>query len=88
MGTSTVYKSAAQTISLERDKQADNPILRNCTFVRVHKNRHFSQTGPAGVIYYDPETGKLWDIDDYVEAFPEKSKEILEALGQSEDSDY
>ena len=85
MGTSTVYKSAAQTISLERDKQADNPILRNCTFVRVHKNRHFSQTGPAGVIYYDPETGKLWDIDDYVEAFPEKSQEILEALGQSED---
>jgi hypothetical protein len=87
MGSSTVMKSAAQTISLERDKQAENPILRNCTFVKVHKNRHFSETGPAGIIYYDPDTGVLWDLDDYSEVFPEKSREIRAALGQSDESD-
>ena len=87
MGSSTVMKSAAQTISLERDKQAENPILRNCTFVKVHKNRHFSETGPAGIIYYDPDTGVLWDLDDYSEVFPEKSREIRAALGQSDESE-
>jgi len=85
MGSSTVMKSAAQTIALERDKQAESPILRNCTFVSVHKNRHFSQTGPAGIIYFDPVTGKLWDIEDFMEAHPEVQGEFLEALGRTEE---
>lgn len=82
MGSSTVMKSAAQTISLERDKQADSSILKNCTFVRIHKNRHFSDTGPAGVIYYDPETGQLWDVEEYLLVNPEKESLFREALGQ------
>lgn len=80
MGTSTVMKSAAQTISLERDKQADDPFLRNCTFVRIHKNRHFSETGPAGVVYYEHSTGRLFDLDDYLEDNPEMREEAESAL--------
>lgn len=90
MGTSTIMKSAAQTISLERDKQAPTAFLRNCTFVRIHKNRHFSETGLAGIVYYEPETGKLWDMDDYLEAHPEMrvlAEEQLEGyLGEIENS--
>lgn len=85
IGTSTIMKSAAQTISLERDKQADNPYLRNMTFVRIHKNRHFSETGPAGIVYYEPESGMLWDLDEYLEYHPEMRGELEEALGRDED---
>lgn len=84
MGTSTIFKSSAQAIALERDKQAKNAFLRNCTFASVHKNRHFSETGPAGIIYFDPETGKLWDLDDYLEANPEMRRIAEEALSEDE----
>lgn len=84
MGSSTLMKSAAQTISLERDKLAESDILRNCTFVSIHKNRHFSDTGPAGVVYYDPETGRLWDVDTYLEMHPEREQAFMEALSGEE----
>ena len=85
MGTSTLMKSAAQTVSLERDKQAENPFLRNCTFVRIHKNRHFSDTGPAGIVYYEPASGRLWDLEQYLEAHPEMESTADEALGRGGD---
>lgn len=86
MGSSTIMKSAAQTVSLERDKLSENDLLRNCTFVSIHKNRHFSDTGPAGVVYYDPETGKLCDVEEYIQEHPEKAEAFMEALGQSENT--
>lgn len=84
IGTSTIKKSMAQTISLERDKQAKSPILRNCTFVRIHKNRHFSDTGFAGIVYYEPSTGSLHDLEKYIEQNPELEEEFREALGEEE----
>jgi hypothetical protein len=71
IGSSTVMKSAAQTISLERDKLSTDPIERNTTHITIHKNRHFSHTGPAGKVYYDPDTGLLHDFDDWVADNPE-----------------
>lgn len=71
IGTSTIMKSAAQTFSLERDKLSDSDFERNCTKVTVHKNRHHSETGPAGVVYFDKDTGKLYDLDQYLIDHPE-----------------
>ena len=71
MGTSTIMKSSAQTISIERDKLHENPIMRNVSRITIHKNRHQSETGPAGDVYYEPSTGKLHDWQDYLEQHPE-----------------
>lgn len=71
IGTSTIMKSAAQTFSLERDKLAEDEFTRNCTRVTIHKNRHFSDTGPAGIVYFDKETSRLYDLDEYLAEHPE-----------------
>lgn len=71
IGTSTIMKSAAQTFSLERDKLAEDEFTRNCTRVTIHKNRHFSDTGPAGIVYFDKETSRLYDLDEYLVEHPE-----------------
>lgn len=70
IGSGSVMKSAAQTFSLERDKLHENPVVRNQTVVTIHKNRHNSDTGPAGLIYYEPETGNLYEWEDYVKENP------------------
>lgn len=84
IGTSTIKKSMAQTFSLERDKQAQNPLLRNMTFVRIHKNRHFSETGFAGIVYYEPSTGQLYDLEEYLEQNPELEEEFRAALAEED----
>lgn len=81
MGSSTVFKSMSQSISIERDKLADNDFLRNCSFITVHKNRYFSDTGPAGIVFFDKNTSKLYDLDDYLEQHPEMRPTAEEALG-------
>jgi hypothetical protein len=73
IGTSTIMKSAAQTISLERDKLEPNELLRNVTKVVIHKNRHFSETGPAGEVYYDWKTGELHDFEEWLLANPQSN---------------
>lgn len=76
MGTSTIMKSSAQTISIERDKLHENPIMRNVSRVTIHKNRHFSSTGPAGDVYYEAETGQLHDWEKYLEDHPEIAEKV------------
>ena len=65
-GSSFLVKAAGQTISLERDKQATDPIERNRTQVNILKNRDFSETGPAGSMYYDIQTANLYDFNDWM----------------------
>src|SRR5690606_11659872 len=65
IGSSTLIKSAAQSISLERDKLSENEIMRNVTRVTIHKNRHYSETGLADEVYYDWKTGKLHNFEDW-----------------------
>ena len=66
-GSSFLVKASGQTIALERDKQNPDPIERNRTTVTILKNRDFSETGPAGSMYYDIATANLYDFDDWVE---------------------
>lgn len=70
IGSSTLIKSAAQLISIERNKLEDDPILRNVTKIVVHKNRHYSETGLADEVYYDYRTGKLYNFDKWKEDNP------------------
>lgn len=71
IGSSTIMKSSAQTISLERDKLAESEFQRNITSVAIHKNRHSGQTGEAGEIFYEWQTGRLYDKDEYLKIHPD-----------------
>lgn len=70
-GSSFLVKAAGQTIALERDKQSESPIERNRTYINILKNRDFSETGPAGSMYYDIHSANLFDFDEYMAANPE-----------------
>ena len=70
IGSSTLIKSAAQLVSIERNKLEDDPVLRNVTKVVVHKNRHYSETGLADEVYYDFRTGKLYNFEKWKEDNP------------------
>lgn len=64
-GSSSQYKSSSINIILTRNKMADCPDERNTTKVFLAKCRHSGFTGPAGEIYYEPETHTLWDKEYY-----------------------
>lgn len=66
MGSSSVMKSSSANILLVRDKMNNDPIIRNCTKLFLSKNRLLSETGPAGVIYYDSNTHTLHDYDSWL----------------------
>ena len=65
-GSSFLVKASGQTIALERDKQNPDPIERNRTTITILKNRDFSETGPAGSMYYDIQTANLYDYEDWL----------------------
>jgi len=46
-------------LGLERNGQADDPIERNTTHVRVLKNRFCGTTGKACALLYDAKTGRM-----------------------------
>jgi len=50
-------------IGLERNGQADDPIERNTTHIRVLKNRFSGLTGKCGSIHYDQITGRLTQLE-------------------------
>ena len=72
MGSSTLYKSAAIIIGLERDKMAEDDFVRNTTKVKLLKNRANADTGPAGELYYDKDTHRLHDMEKWREENPQQ----------------
>ncbi|MNN99808.1 hypothetical protein D3C81_2195490 [compost metagenome] len=63
-------KASGLTLALERDKQSPNPLLRNKTSINILKNRDFSETGPAGGMFYDIPTARLFDFESYMDQNP------------------
>lgn len=61
-GSAAIAQLSDFVIGLERDGQADDPIKRNTTNIRVLKNRYSGITGPAGSLLYDNETGRLTEF--------------------------
>ena len=59
-GSGSLEQVSDVVIALERDQQGDEPNLAS---IRVLKNRPIGETGPAGAVTYDPETGRLTPAD-------------------------
>jgi twinkle protein len=66
-GSAAIAQLSDMVVSLERNGQADDPIERNTTKVRVLKNRYSGQTGPACSLLYNKDTGRMFEIDDAME---------------------
>jgi twinkle protein len=59
-GSAAIAQLSDMVIGLERNQQGDNPDM---TAIRVLKNRFSGETGPAGWLAYDRETGRLFEED-------------------------
>lgn len=58
-GSAAIAQLSDFVIGLERNGQAECPVERNTTQIRVLKNRFSGITGPAGWVLYNGETGRL-----------------------------
>lgn len=63
-GTAGIEQLANIVIKLYRNKLDEDPWRRNVTKVVVEENRFSGKTGPACYLFYDPETGRLQELDD------------------------
>jgi len=70
IGSGTQYRSAGINIALQRDKTAEDDIVRNTTVVHLLKSRATGCTGIACELFYDGQTHTLHDKDDWDEQYP------------------
>ena len=63
-GSAAIAQLSDIVIGLERNQQADDPIIRNQTTLRVIKNRFSGLTGKACKLQYDSDTGRLSEVID------------------------
>jgi hypothetical protein len=66
IGSSTLIKSASWVVMLQRDKYAEDDVVRNTTHITLSKNRSQGVTGKAGSIYYCNQTHRLYDLDEWM----------------------
>lgn len=59
-GSGSIAQLADMVIGLERNQQGENP---NVLTIRVLKNRFSGDTGVSGYLSYNPDTGRLVDIE-------------------------
>jgi len=62
-GSGSIAQLSDMVLGLERNGQADDPIIRNTTHVRVLKNRFSGLTGKACDLLYDLATGRMSEHD-------------------------
>lgn len=62
-GSAGPEKVSNTHISLHRDKKDADPWRRNVTKLEVEKCRLSGRTGPCAWVYYDPDTGRLFELD-------------------------
>jgi twinkle protein len=63
-GSGSIAQLSDMVIGLERNGQADDPIVRNTTQVRVLKNRYAGITGKACNLLYSLETGRMTETEE------------------------
>jgi archaellum biogenesis ATPase FlaH len=64
-GSSTVFKSGAINLLFTRDKESDDPIMRNTTVFKATKIRHTGITGLMDELYYDNQTHTVHNKEAY-----------------------
>jgi len=62
-GSASIAQLSDMVISLERNGQHDDPVIRNTTNVRVLKNRFNGDTGPACSLLYSKTTGRMVEVE-------------------------
>lgn len=77
LGTGSFVQSAAYNIVINRDKLAEDPLIRNTTEVDLPKCRG-GKTGSAGEWYYDFMTMTCYDKEDYLLEHPEMVKQPVD----------
>lgn len=65
-GSHSIAQLSDMVIGLERNQQGENP---NETVFRVLKNRFSGETGEAGSLFYNRETGRLTETPSYEGSF-------------------
>ncbi len=74
-GSSSIFKSAACNLLFTRNKEAECPVERNTTIMKMTKCRWTGRTDPhAGKYFYDNDTHTLYDYDDYMDKNPQLIK--------------
>lgn len=61
-GSRNISKVADLRIDLSRDLKASNQTIRNTTQLMCSKNRFAGKTGPAGSLYFNPDTYVLSEV--------------------------
>lgn len=67
-GSHSIAQISDAVIALERDQQAEDPVMANTTTVRVLKNRYAGETGVATYLLYDKDSGRLKEIENPLES--------------------
>lgn len=62
-GSHSIAQLSDMVVGLERSQQEEGDIS-NLTHVRILKNRYSGETGPSGILRYDPPTGRLHNHED------------------------
>lgn len=62
-GSAAIAQLSDMVIGLERDQQDDES--KNITTIRILKNRFSGETGTAGSLRYEPETGRLREVTSF-----------------------
>jgi twinkle protein len=63
-GSASIAQLSDAVIGAERNSQADDPIVKNTTVLRVLKNRYTGKTGKACEVFYNEATGRLTQRDE------------------------
>ncbi len=66
-GSASIAQLSDAVIGAERNSQADDPIVKNTTVLRVLKNRYTGKTGKACEVFYNEATGRLTQRDEVEE---------------------
>jgi twinkle protein len=63
-GSQSIAQLSDCVITLERNQQADDPVVASTTRVRILKSRYTGDVGIATYLQYDKDTGRLNEVDD------------------------
>lgn len=65
-GSGSLIKSAACNLLFSRDKEAEDDMEKNTTYMKMSKCRWTGKTGGAGEYYYDGESHTMHDKQDWL----------------------